>query len=693
VYSDITDANGQYRINIPVSGFNRVYNLNVRKEEYTGAAGIPFYVSTIDERTYGPFDILLVKEQIPASKVDTLSAPSIPADRGVSSVVITATIRDQDKNIIDGGVVNSTVTAYVNFQLRNNSLDVTTGTNGSLRNTSGGTLVGFLNVIRVPIDPNGNASVTLRSGNLAGTVDIFNAVTVEDKFGKEVNATITVTFTPLQGHVAGTVRSSESARIENATVTAYRLVWLYNRTDAARGLDPWKKNWETIKHTTTDSVGDYVLPFLNLKFDVIGNTDLIWSYYEYNEETTSDRNGDVPPPLVNPPTSGSQLLTNIIKVTAEKSPYNNGYASDFVSVDETETMDIVLTSGQADELLVQIDGTPHQLMSDAAQNTTHTVTGKLLKRGNPFAVINEDVRLSIPNTNLVKFVVNGVAVNDKSIIVKTDADGIATATVKTSTGNTGVVRITGDHTTRDNVGLTDWDELNVVSSGEVSGTVSNENNVNLIGASVRITQRNATTGEYDIYPVKDIFGNDLTDKITNSIGFYTFTYVPGASYKVEATYNGVVGFAAPVIVTTGTKTANVVVVGALGSLKGTVTSNGTAIAGVDIFIGTNTVKSATTDVNGSYIIPDLAPGTISVKAVKSGYNDSTLSATIVSGETPTTLNFVLTSSGISLVDSYLPPAGTVEQRKAGLTRAMDDYFDNGVLSKAELINIMDAYFS
>jgi hypothetical protein len=49
------------------------------------------------------------------------------------------------------------------------------------------------------------------------------------------------------------------------------------------------------------------------------------------------------------------------------------------------------------------------------------------------------------------------------------------------------------------------------------------------------------------------------------------------------------------------------------------------------------------------------------------------------------------SSG--LVDSYLPPGATPEERKAGLIRAMDDYFDNGALTKPELLSVLDAYFA
>jgi len=49
--------------------------------------------------------------------------------------------------------------------------------------------------------------------------------------------------------------------------------------------------------------------------------------------------------------------------------------------------------------------------------------------------------------------------------------------------------------------------------------------------------------------------------------------------------------------------------------------------------------------------------------------------------------------GVNLVDSYLPPGATPAERKAGLIRAMDDYFDNGLLTKDELLSVLDAYFA
>jgi hypothetical protein len=47
----------------------------------------------------------------------------------------------------------------------------------------------------------------------------------------------------------------------------------------------------------------------------------------------------------------------------------------------------------------------------------------------------------------------------------------------------------------------------------------------------------------------------------------------------------------------------------------------------------------------------------------------------------------------TLVDTYLPPGATSAERKAGLIRAMDDYFDNGALTKPELLTVLDAYFA
>jgi hypothetical protein len=50
-------------------------------------------------------------------------------------------------------------------------------------------------------------------------------------------------------------------------------------------------------------------------------------------------------------------------------------------------------------------------------------------------------------------------------------------------------------------------------------------------------------------------------------------------------------------------------------------------------------------------------------------------------------------NGINLVDTYLQPGATPAERKGGLIRAMDDYFDNGTLTKSELLSVLDAYFA
>jgi len=55
--------------------------------------------------------------------------------------------------------------------------------------------------------------------------------------------------------------------------------------------------------------------------------------------------------------------------------------------------------------------------------------------------------------------------------------------------------------------------------------------------------------------------------------------------------------------------------------------------------------------------------------------------------------YPLVRVGVNIVESYLPPGATPAERKAGLIKAMDDYFDNGTLTKLELLSILDAYFA
>jgi len=551
-YFNTTPSNpGVFVITIPTASTPKDYYVTATKHEYYGAGVQLLHVT--DENTTVAQNIVMIKETYPTDKDDKAFPVSIPADYGTSATVITATIYDQDGNELVGGSVNSSITAYVNFYLKNGSLDVTTGDNGTLNNSLGGTYVNDSTIINVPIDAYGQAKVTLYSGMFPGSVEVFNNVTVNSLANEEVNATITVVFTPLQGHITGTLVSSEGALLDDANVTAYRLAWFYDNYS-----DTWTKSWELIKSTTSDVEGRYVLPFISLNFDVFdlpNASDML--LYEYYPETSWWDIDEQIPLAPNDP-YGDELLTNYIMVVGSKAPYNDGNAKKFLMVDTTENADMVLTSGQANEILVKIVA-PHQLVSDGMQNKEYAVTADLLKDDNPFAIANEDITFTIDNPAIAKFKAN----NNASITVKTDVDGVAITSILTSTANTGVVTVTGRHTTRDNVLLTDWDSLNVRAGGEISGFITNEYNVKIPDANVKLLGYNSSSFEYDLYPIQDLSGNNIADEPTNDNGYYTFTKVPSGQYMVSVVYGDLDGFAAPVNVTTGTTTANVVIEGAV----------------------------------------------------------------------------------------------------------------------------------
>ena len=81
-----------------------------------------------------------------------------------------------------------------------------------------------------------------------------------------------------------------------------------------------------------------------------------------------------------------------------------------------------------------------------------------------------------------------------------------------------------------------------------------------------------------------------------------------------------------------------------------------------------------------------APAATGTYAISGTFKDIDLNIGTVMGSTAV-------SVGTFSVDTYLPPSGTPAERKEGLIRAMDDYFDNGVLTKPELLSVLDAYFA
>jgi hypothetical protein len=120
--------------------------------------------------------------------------------------------------------------------------------------------------------------------------------------------------------------------------------------------------------------------------------------------------------------------------------------------------------------------------------------------------------------------------------------------------------------------------------------------------------------------------------------------------------------------------ASVTVIDSSGNTVASATSNSNAQYAVDVYwnkLSTQTGESLTFKVNGKTAITR----TIDPKG------ESIMLDLSASSTTPT------------LVDSYLPPGATPAERKAGLIRAMDDYFDNGTLTKAELLSVLDSYFA
>jgi hypothetical protein len=629
---------GSYVVNIPATALPGNYTvtaINLGSGFIASSVGNLFVTDT---NTTVAQDLVLTEVLFPTFKIDTVTQNPIPAD-GVSTTIITATILDQHQHpLVNGDTHNSSLPLVnVSFFLRNGSLNVATLQNGTLTG-------GNLQVLNLPLNGLGQASVTFTCNVNTGNVVVFNNATLPNANGQEVNASTTITCSPLQAQIHGTVVSSEGLKLPNATVNAYRLLWTQN---ISTGI--WTKTWEFIKTEKTDSTGDYTLAFLPLKFDDMNSTgNGLNKVYQYAIETHSNATlpFDQPPPLG---TNRTGLLTNYVLVTASLAPFNNGSASNFLIVDTTDTMDIVLTSGQPDQLVVQVDGSVHQLLDSPVKNadgvSTWTVTAQLMKSGVNFAIPGQVITFVVDDSTVAKFGVSSTTT------AATDASGKATVTL-TSTIIPGTVKVTGSFVTRDNVLLTDFDFAKSSGVAQLSGIVTNDNQVQLAGATVTLFLDKFNNGTTFV-PAMDINGILLGSRVTPPTGptTYTFVAVPSGTYKVVATLGNQSGFAYPVNLTSGTTTANVVIVGGVPTtISGTVTNasnSSQGIVGASIFLdGVDTFQD--TSVGGSYILTNVPAGSHNVMAVANGYTNGTVNVTVSAGTTATA-NIVLTPASGSCV--------------------------------------------
>ncbi len=652
-FSSVSNSNGDYVITIPGLNVNKYYQITVTLSNGRTGGGVQTLLVTSGNTTVAQ-NIVLVSSTFPITKNDVASQPSIPAD-GASTTVITATITGKDSNGVVGplrnGIVNSSITAFVNFYLQNGSLDVTTGNNGTF---SGGAL----QVLNVPIDNNGQAKVVLTSGLNPGSVKVFNNVTVKALNGFEVNSSISITFTALTGEITGTVRDSNANLIPGATVTAQR----FYSCVGGSGFEPITNDaFGNPLVATTNGIGDYVLDRIPLKSD---NNTCTFQFTPTGAPAT-------------PPGS----VTNYILVTANKSGFNDGIMKTYLEAQTTATgNDIVLTTVPTfvTGILVQADNTTHQQLDSASIKqfpATWSITATLLTNtGAP--LVNRNVTFTVNNSNIAAF--SGGSSTGYAL---TGADGVARIMLSSNIAN-GEVMVTGT-----NSGFSDYDFIMSAGVGQLSGIVTNENQVLLPGATVTVLNPDGTVA-------KDMIGNPLqTTTPPTGNAAYTFTAVPSGTYTVRATLGNQTGFHYLVTIVSGTTDANVVIVGGVPTtITGFVTNatNGAAISGADIFIdGVDTTINTLAD--GSYTITNVVPGSRIVMAVKSGYNNGTVTVNASAG-TVTTANIQLQPASGFNVRTYLPCGATAAQRKTGVTNAMNDYFFNHVITKDNLTSVLNEYF-
>lgn len=651
VYWSMTNANGDYKINITSAGFDKTYNLNASLGGYTGAAGATFYVNPLDRQSYGPFDILMTKDHIPKSKIDTLSPATIPAD-GYSKMVVTAKIYDNDTIPLAGGTVNATTIATVNFYLRNGASLNISATNGTLAIEPGylGSQPDQWTILNVPIDANGEAKVRVVAGTNSGQLQLFNNVTVKNIYGNEVNATKPIIIDPLIGYMTGVVRYTGGSPVVNANLTAERYVQV-NVSNLSTGVvlsdsyryEPVTNPTGGILSTKTNINGVYTLSipvlFNTTRYNITGtNTREEW---KYNSSVCCIMLGS--------------NIENYLRVTATDMTNQTGVIENYIAPLRTSwATDIVIPIGEPNAIKVTVEDNYDLAEHNAGQPVPRNPTGEqnvpvkaqLLQNANPFPGQGYTVTLVIDNPVYAKFS-NGLT----SITVSTDNAGTALASINIESPLLpGRFTVTG--TSANSVfGFSDKDVKDVYVVGEISGQVVNTTNAPLPGAAVALYYfdwGNLTKGNL-VTDQPTMIGPNPTNASIPA-GQYQFSNLQSGSYYVEATFNSVSGHAtAPTNVTTGTTTANVVVVVAApttGSIAGKITnvSSGNAIASASIYLNAETTARTSTDSSGNYTLTNIATGHYIVKAVASNYVNATKSVDVFV-DARTTADIALTPVG------------------------------------------------
>lgn len=179
--------------------------------------------------------------------------------------------------------------------------------------------------------------------------------------------------------------------------------------------------------------------------------------------------------------------------------------------------------------------------------------------------------------------------------------------------------------------------LSSVSTGSISGAVTDTNNNPLSGATVAYSGGSTTT---------------------DSTGHYTLNNVPEGSITLTASLSGYESASETVTVTVGqTTTAPTFVLQAapVGTIQGHVTNMaGAALAGATVAYGGG---STTTDSSGNYVLTKVPAGTVQVSATLTGYQTATQNVTVTAGQA-TTANFTLSAAAAGTVSGKVTSIST-----------------------------------
>lgn len=498
--TSISNPNGSFVFS-PLNPGN--YMVKANTTNFVGIAAGPIWVNP-DYQTTGGADIVLTPIQTPTNiSVWVVSQGQELATipaDGISTVHVIVNVKDQHGIDMQGANVNLALAPGHGLL---NPASVTTDINGM---AAYATVTSTLNVLGEDI-----ITGTLTSGSAASD-----------------NATIRYIATTGDASISGIVTDQKGDPIPFAKV------WISsiggNQTyEYAVETAPW-----TTDVTLTNEHGQYAL------YDVYAtneNTNDLLSGNNYSFYNLSAYKVEISTlEFYNKTVLENRVIednvTNTYNIILVNTTTMSEYTIDLVAP-HPPTPSIGIAGGDPVPLTATVETTEYVIVDSVRYDISHTPESGALVN---FVTDNGTLSVSAAVTNS-----NGIA--DVTI----QSDTIALATINASFSN-----------------VFDIELVDFVGIGQISGDITNEDNIQLAGASVELFKLDIVSGQYDI-AATDVNGDDIhiISGSDTPDGHYAYVNVPTGTYKVIATYDGSTGFADNIGVISGTETADVVISGAV----------------------------------------------------------------------------------------------------------------------------------